>query len=668
MASPTLKVDPDELVIMPLGAGREVGRSCIAMMYHGKTVLFDCGIHPARPNMGGLPFLDDIDVSQVDLLLISHFHIDHVAAVPWFLRQTTFQGKCYMTEQTKAISRILLADYVRVSSGKSLFTKLDLDECQDQITAVNYHQMTHHKGIKFTCYPAGHVLGACMWMVDIDGVRVLYTGDFSLEGERHLRGAEIPPIAPDVLIVESTHGITRTEPREEREYRFIECVKRIIQRGGRCLIPILALGRVQELLIILEEYWASHPEIQHVPIYYGSNLTHRSLTVYTNYLPAADSRTATGRRVFDFQFVKNIHSAEELDDSKPCVVLAAPAMLQSGMSRILFDRWASNPLNGLIISGYVNEGTLAKQLYNWPDEVVTLGGQTIPRRITLDNVSFSGHSDYTQTSRFVKELMVKRVVLVHGVHTEMDKLRNKLSAQFAEFQIDVRAPDNCEPTSFAFDTQVTADLAGQFADRSKRVSGLFIKKEDRFQIVAPEELSTFTDLRLLNLQKRHELVVARPLREFVNVIKEQFTDVSTPTDESIQIGGQISVTRRMKDNKVTIQWTADPRIDAIAENIALMLQCEATARDESDPFPAKLEKALKSNFCADAEYIEDMQMFEFDIGDVHVLIALDDRSSIGVEIECDHPVIKRQIANLARQIHDFCSPSPSTHGGMEDKL
>lgn len=188
-----------------------------------------------------------------------------------------------MTPATKAIFKILLQGYVRVSSGnnndQSLFNKIDLERCIPKITTAAFKQVITHNRIKITCYRAGHVIGACMWMIDIDGVRILYTGDFSLEDERHLKGAEIPPTSPDVLIIESTHGITRNKPRADREYRFKDYVAKIAERGGRCLIPIFALGRVQELLLILEEYWAANPKLQKVPIYFGSNLTKKSMSV-----------------------------------------------------------------------------------------------------------------------------------------------------------------------------------------------------------------------------------------------------------------------------------------------------------------------------------------------------------------------------------------------------
>lgn len=102
-----------------------------------------------------------------------------------------------------------------------------------------------------------------MFMIEIDGIRVLYTGDYSLENDRHLVHAEVPEGGPpDVLIVESTFGTDNIPPREKRERDFTKAVESIVRRGGSCLIPVFALGRAQELLLILDEFWQQHPDLQ----------------------------------------------------------------------------------------------------------------------------------------------------------------------------------------------------------------------------------------------------------------------------------------------------------------------------------------------------------------------------------------------------------------------
>ena len=119
-----------------------------------------------------------------------------------------------------------------------------------------------------------------MFMIDIAGVKVLYTGDYSRKNDRHLTGAELPDVKPDILIIESTYGTQTLQPIRDREKRFTDLVHKIVQRGGRCLIPVFALGRAQELLLILDEYWSKNHQLQSYPIYYASSLAKKCMGVY----------------------------------------------------------------------------------------------------------------------------------------------------------------------------------------------------------------------------------------------------------------------------------------------------------------------------------------------------------------------------------------------------
>jgi len=131
--------EEDQLIVTPLGAGNEVGRSCVYMTYKGKTVLFDCGIHPAYSGMAALPYFDEIDPSTVDVLLITHFHLDHAASLPYFLEKTTFRGRVFMTYATKAIYKLLLSDFVKVSKVSvedMLYDEQDINRSMDKIEVL----------------------------------------------------------------------------------------------------------------------------------------------------------------------------------------------------------------------------------------------------------------------------------------------------------------------------------------------------------------------------------------------------------------------------------------------------------------------------------------------------------------------------------------------------
>ena len=185
--------------------------------------------------------------------------------MPYFLEKTGFKGKVFATHPTKSIYNYITQDFVKVSnisSDDQIFDSHDVSRSLKKIQTVNYHQECEDKAIKFTAYRAGHVLGAALFLIEIDGIKILYTGDYSREEDRHLKPAEIPENTEvDVLIVESTYGVERHENREAREAKFKQVVGDIVRRGGKCLMPCFALGRAQELLLILNEYWKERPEL-----------------------------------------------------------------------------------------------------------------------------------------------------------------------------------------------------------------------------------------------------------------------------------------------------------------------------------------------------------------------------------------------------------------------
>lgn len=151
---------------------------------------------------------------------------------------------------------------------EQLFDEKDIENTLSKISLIDYHQTVELNGIRFSAFRAGHVLGASMFLIEIDGIKILYTGDYSREEDRHLKPAEFPDCEVDILIVESTYGVQKHESRESREQSFTKYVTEIVTRGGKCLMPVFALGRAQELLLILNEHWQKHPELAKVPIYY----------------------------------------------------------------------------------------------------------------------------------------------------------------------------------------------------------------------------------------------------------------------------------------------------------------------------------------------------------------------------------------------------------------
>ena len=283
-----------------------------------------------------------------------------------------------------------------------------------------------------------------MFLIEIAGLKILFTGDYSREDDRHLVSAQIPKnIKIDVLIAESTYGIASHEPRVQREAAMMKSITGILNRGGKVLMPVFALGRAQELLLILDEYWARHPEYRKVPILYASSLARKCMSVYQAYLGSmndnikrlfqermaeAEQTGSPSAGPWDFRYIRSLKNLEKFDDSGGCVVLASPGMMQNGVSRQLLERWAPSEKNGVVITGYSVEGTMAKEIMNEPESIPAIMGNKsgaltragrlaggteklmIPRRCSVQEYSFAAHVDGKENQDFIEEIGAPVVV------------------------------------------------------------------------------------------------------------------------------------------------------------------------------------------------------------------------------------------------------------------
>lgn len=330
-----------------------------------------------------------------------------------------------------------------------LFAEADILNTLPLIQTVAFHATHTHSSIRITPYPAGHVLGAAMFLIEIAGLNILFTGDYSREQDRHLIPASVPKgVKVDVLITESTFGVASHIPRVERETALMKSVTGILNRGGRVLMPVFAIGRAQELLLILEDYWNRHPEYRKYPIFYASNLAKKCMLVYQTYIDAMNDniRSMFQKRLaeaaegnneantggpWDFRWIRSLKSLERFDDFGGCVMLASPGMLQNGVSRALLERWAPDPKNGVVVTGYSVEGTMAKLILTEPESIQAtmtargggrvqgVGGRgakggdekvMIPRRCTVQEYSFAAHVDGTENREFIEEIGAPVVV------------------------------------------------------------------------------------------------------------------------------------------------------------------------------------------------------------------------------------------------------------------
>ena len=395
-----------------------------------------------------------------------------------------------------------------------------------------------------------------MFLIEIAGLKILFTGDYSREDDRHLISAEVPRgIKVDVLITESTYGIASHIPRAERETQLMKSITGILNRGGRVLMPVFALGRAQELLLILDDFWARHPEYQRIPIYYASNLARKCMIVYQTYVSAMNDnikrlfreRMAEAEQAgsgqqggpWDFRFIRSLKNLERFDDVGGCVVLASPGMLQSGVSRELLEKWAPNDRNGVVITGYSVEGTMAKQIMNEPEQIPAIMGSRnttgigrrgpggaeaerpmIPRRCSVQEYSFAAHVDGQENQGFIEEIAAPVVILVHGEKHNMIRLKSKLLSLNNEKAIKTKvfSPANTEELRIPFQVEKTARVVGQLAEKppprpgdledERLLTGVLVQNDFKMSLMAPEDLREYAGLTTTTIMCKQRITLS----------------------------------------------------------------------------------------------------------------------------------------------------------------
>jgi cleavage and polyadenylation specificity factor subunit 3 len=435
-----------------------------------------------------------------------------------------------------------------------------------------------------------------MFWINIGGRSLLYTGDYSMEDDRHLMAAEIPSMKPDVLVCESTFGVQVHASRAEREARFTGMIERVVTRGGRCLIPVFALGRAQELLLILDEYWQANPQLQNIPIWYASKMANRALRVYQTYSNMMNHRIRASMDVgnpFHFSYIQNLKSidATSFPDTGPSVVFASPGMLQSGVSRQLFDRWAADAKNGVMIAGYAVEHTLAKEIMNQPKEVVTLEGKRQPLNCLVDYVSFAAHVDFVQNRSFIQKVDPRHIILVHGQKDEMGRLKSALNHYFRTVPENKRPtismPPNAQDVTLKFARRRSAKVMGSLVESKKEpkegdeVQGILVTQNFTSKIVRADELATYTPLRVGSISSRLHIPYVGSMETLKLILTEVFqgvavTDTSTGTRFSLY-ENRVTLTFGDTKNMGILEWDASPASDTVADAIiCLAMQAQTS--------------------------------------------------------------------------------------------
>lgn len=426
--------------IIPLGAGNEVGRSCILVSMNEKHFILDCGVHMGFKDKRMYPDFSRIDslprkIRSVEFICISHFHMDHLAGLPYFTEKYGFKGKIFMSYPTKAMAKLLLEDFLKLQkmyiTSDLLYTEKDIEKCLKKVTCLNLKQTYTYNGFQITIYNAGHVIGASMFNIKRGKDSVFYTGDFSMTSDRHLSSASCPKLKSTVFITESTYGNMIRNSRLDREREFVYSIYDCLKSGGNVLVPVFALGRCQELSLLLNSYW-NNLNLKY-PIYISGFLGEISNFYYSQYISWCNEslqETFYKEDYFSNKRMKKFQK-EYLYDDNPKVVFASPGMLHSGLSLEIFETWCVNSKNLVIFPGYCVEGTIGNEVIKG-NRKIKINGRCVRVHCQIKYLSFSAHSDAYGLMKLITQNESENVVLVHGSETSMIQTSELLNALHPE--------------------------------------------------------------------------------------------------------------------------------------------------------------------------------------------------------------------------------------------
>ncbi|KAM4571987.1 integrator complex subunit 11 [Fundulus diaphanus] len=496
-----------EIKVTPLGAGQDVGRSCILVSIGGKNIMLDCGMHMGYNDDRRFPDFSYITQNGrltdfLDCVIISHFHLDHCGALPYMSEMVGYDGPIYMTHPTKAICPILLEDFRKITVDKkgetNFFTSQMIKDCMKKVIPLNLHQTVQvDDELEIKAYYAGHVLGAAMVHIKVGSESVVYTGDYNMTPDRHLGAAWIDKCRPDILISESTYATTIRDSKRCRERDFLKKVHESVERGGKVLIPVFALGRAQELCILLETFW-ERMNLK-APIYFSTGLTEKANHYYKLFITWTNQKirkTFVQRNMFEFKHIKAFDRSYA-DNPGPMVVFATPGMLHAGQSLQIFKKWAGNEKNMVIMPGYCVQGTIGHKILNGQRKLEMEGRATLDVKLQVEYMSFSAHADAKGIMQLVRMAEPRSMLLVHGEAVKMEFLKGKIEQ---EFSIDCYMPANGETASVTTNPSVPVDislnllkremaLGGPLPDPKKprAMHGTLIMKENSLKLVSSEQ-------------------------------------------------------------------------------------------------------------------------------------------------------------------------------------
>jgi len=438
-----------DLRITPLGGVQEVGRSAFLVQTRESSVLLDCGINPgsSRP-FEAFPRFDNpgFELDSLDAVVISHAHLDHCGLVP-FLYKFGYDGPVYCSAPTSNLMTLLQLDYLDVANKQGImasYDQKDVRECVLHTIPLRHGVVTDvAPDIRLTLHNAGHILGSSMVHLHVgEGLHnIVYTGDYKYSRTMLLEAAEIEFPRVETVITESTYGgIDDIMPsRVEAEERLTEIVNKTLERRGKVLIPVPAVGRAQEIMLVIDGYM-KRGLMKEAPVFIEGMISEATAihTAYPEYLGREVRHSILHEGINPFQsdyftIVEHPNVRQEIIDGEPCIIMATSGMLEGGPVIEYFKGLADNENNSLVFVSYQIEGTLGRRVQKGLGEATMMSSEgkldVVRVRLRVESIEgFSGHSDRRQIISYVTQFKPnpEKVIVCHGERAKCLSVANFL--------------------------------------------------------------------------------------------------------------------------------------------------------------------------------------------------------------------------------------------------
>lgn len=433
-----------------LGGAYEVGASCHLIQLDGRNILLDAGLRPNRRGEESLPDLELLETlvgNRLDLILISHAHMDHTGALP-LVHARYPVTPIYCTLPTKVIVEILLRDTIKIMQTQheedtAEFPLFDAQDVERTLMALRERPFDEWfeplEGVRVCFHRSGHIVGAACVLIETPEARIVYSGDISVAAQRTVAGmTPIDFFRPDLLILEGTYGDSIHESRKDQEQKLARDVAEVIQAGGTVLIPSFALGRAQEILLILKTAMTSGL----IPLFpiYVDGLVRAICDAYTDlldYLPEKLRNFVRNSRQHVFwsapqknlPLVTRVFANERLSllTGEPKCIIASSGMLVGGPSAFYAKVLAPDKKNAIFLTGYQDEESPGRHLLEiQTGDSLTLDSEKVPLLCKVARYNLSAHADQIQLCQQVSYMNPTSIVLVHGEPRALQSLREKL--------------------------------------------------------------------------------------------------------------------------------------------------------------------------------------------------------------------------------------------------